>query len=140
VVLSIPVCISYISVRFLIVVSAVGVLGATVMPHGLFLGSRLATQDRLGKDSETDLPKFPETSSSRSMTLSQRVIRSIHSAFNWRRLFSVSHSDETSYPLDVLTHADWENNKLGFVRSHMYHGMADVITCLMGFAVIINSM
>ncbi|KAI9570157.1 natural resistance-associated macrophage protein-domain-containing protein [Boletus coccyginus] len=120
--------------------TSVGVLGATVMPHGLFLGSRLATQDRLGKDSETDLPKFPETSSSRSMTLSQRVIRSIHSAFNWRRLFSVSHSNETSYPPDVLTHADWENNKLGFVRSHMYHGMADVITSLMGFAVIINSM
>jgi metal iron transporter len=120
--------------------SAVGILGSTVMPHGLFLGSRLATQDRLANDSESDLPKFPETTSSRQMTLSQRMLRSIRSAFSWRRLFSISRSDETSYPPNVLTHADRENNKLGFVRSHMYHGMADVIASLMSFAVIINSL
>ena len=52
----------------------------------------------------------------------------------------MSHSDDTSYPQNVLTHADRENNKLSFVRSHMYHGMADVIASLMGFAVIINSL
>jgi metal iron transporter len=120
--------------------TSVGILGSTVMPHGLFLGSRLATQDRLANDSESDLPKFPETTSSRQMTLSQRMLRSIRSAFSWRRLFSISRSDETSYPPNVLTHADRENNKLGFVRSHMYHGMADVIASLMSFAVIINSL
>ncbi|KAF8559925.1 Nramp-domain-containing protein [Imleria badia] len=120
--------------------TSVGVLGATVMPHSLFLGSRLATQDRLAKDSETDLPKCLETSSSHQMTLSQRVIRSIRSTFSWGRLFSISRSDETSYPPNVLTHADRENNNISFVRSHMYHGMADVISSLMGFAVIINSL
>ena len=105
------------------------------MPHSLFLGSRLATQDRLAKDSETDLPKFSE-----QMTLSQRALRSIRSTFSWRRLFSISRSDETSYPPNVLTHGDRENNELCFVKSHMYHGMADVIASLMGFAVIINSL
>ena len=141
-VLSIPVCTPspYSSVRFLIVVSAVGILGSTVMPHGLFLGSRLATQDRLTNDSETDLLKFPETSPACQMTLSQRLLRSIRSTFSWGRLFSISRSDETSYPPNVLTHADRENNKLGFVRSHIYHGMADVIASLMSFAVIINSL
>ena len=141
-VLSIPVRTPYPSVRLLIVVPAVGVLGATVMPHSLFLGSRLATQDRLAKDSETNsgLPKLSETSASRQMTLSQRVLRSIRFAFSWRRLFSMSRSGDTSYPSNVLTHADRENNKLDFVRSHMYHGMADVIASLMGFAVVINSL
>ena len=86
---------------------------------------RYATQDRLAKDSETnsDLPKLSETSASRQMTLSQRVLRSIRFAFSWRRLFSMSRSGDTSYPSNVLTHADWENNKLDFVRSHMYHSM-----------------
>ena len=44
------------------------------------------------------------------------------------------------YPPDVLIHADWENNSLEFVKSHLYHGMADMIGSLMGFAVAINSL
>lgn len=127
-------CIPYFSVRLLIVVSAVGIVGATVMPHSLFLGSHLATQDRLAKDSERDLPKFSETLSS------HRMLRSIRYIFSWRRLFSISRSDETRYPPNVLTHADRENNKLGFVKSHIYHGMVDVAASLMTFAVIINSL
>lgn len=138
-VLSIPVCILYLSIRLLIVVSAVGIVGATVMPHSLFLGSHLATQDRLANP-ERDLPKFSETSSSHQMTLYQRRLRYIRYIFSWRRLFSISHSDETGYPPNVLTHADRENNKLGFVKSHIYHGMVDVAASLMTFAVIINSL
>ncbi|KAF8447986.1 natural resistance-associated macrophage protein-domain-containing protein [Boletus edulis BED1] len=118
--------------------TSVGVVGATVMPHSLFLGSRLATQDRLSNDSRTDLPKF--SSSSHDMTLSQRVLRSIRSAFSWKRLFGFSAMDEPSYPPNVQTHADRENNGLSFVNSHLYHGMADVITSLMGIAVIVNSL
>lgn len=142
VVLSIPVCTPYLSVRLLalIVVLAVGIVGATVMPHSLFLGSHLATQDRLAKDSERDLSRFSQTSSSHQMTLSQRMLRSIRYIFSWRRLFSISRSDETSYPPGVLTHADRENNKLGFVKSHIYHGMVDVAASLMSVAVIINSL
>ncbi|KAG6376129.1 natural resistance-associated macrophage protein-domain-containing protein [Boletus reticuloceps] len=120
--------------------TSVGIVGATVMPHSLFLGSRLATQDRLSNDSGTDLPKFSEPSSSHDMTLSQRVLRSIRSAFSWKRLFSLSAMDEPSYPPNVQTHADRENNGLSFVNSHLYHGIADVITSLMGVAVIINSL
>ena len=137
---SIPVCTTHFSIRLLIVVPAVGIVGATVMPHSLFLGSHLATQDRLAKDSDEDLPKFSETLSLHQMTLSQRMLRRIRHVFSWRSLFSISRSDETSYPPNVLTHADRKNNKLGFVRSHIYHGMADVIASLMGFAVVINSL
>jgi Mn2+/Fe2+ NRAMP family transporter len=136
----IPVCATYSSMRLLNIRSAVGIVGATVMPHSLFLGSHLATQDRLANDSKRDLPPFSDTSMLHQMTSLQRILRSIRYTFNWRRLFYISHSDETSYPPNVRTHADRENNKLSFVRSHMYHGMADVITSLMGFAVIINSL
>ncbi|KAF8433512.1 smf Mn2+ and Fe2+ transporter [Boletus edulis BED1] len=120
--------------------TSVGILGATVMPHSLFLGSRLATQDRLSNDSETDLPKFSESSSSHDMTLSQRALRSTRSAFSWKRLFSFSAMDEPSYPPDVKTHADRENNGLSFVNAHLSHGIADVVTSLMGVAVVINSL
>ncbi|KAG9313960.1 smf Mn2+ and Fe2+ transporter [Chiua virens] len=115
--------------------TAVGIIGATVMPHSLFLGSHLATQDRLAKD--PDSPKFP--SESPQMTVSQRMLQSIRRMFSWRRLFSISRSDETRYPRDVLTHADRGNSTLDFIRAHIYHGMADVIISLMGLAVIINS-
>lgn len=134
------VCTSWFSIQSLIMVLAVGIVGATVMPHSLFLGSHLATQDRLATDSEEDLPKCSETSSLHQLTLSQRMLRYIRRMFSRRRLFSISRSDETSYPQNVLTHADRNNNKLAFVRSHIYHGMADVITSLMGFAVVINSL
>lgn len=135
-----PVCTTCSFVRLLIVVLAVGIIGATVMPHSLFLGSHLATQDRLAKDSEEDLPKLPGASGLHQVTGSQRILRSICYTFSWRRLFSIVRSDDTSYPSNVLMHADRENNRLGFVRSHIYHGMFDVIGSLMGFAVVINSM
>ncbi|KAG8219408.1 natural resistance-associated macrophage protein-domain-containing protein [Butyriboletus roseoflavus] len=106
----------------------------------LFLGSHLATQDRLAKDSERELPKISQTPSPHQMTLSQRMLGSIRHLFSWRRLFSISRSDETSYPPSVKTHADRENNKLGFIKSHIYHGMVDVAASLMSVAVIINSL
>ncbi|KAG6380773.1 natural resistance-associated macrophage protein-domain-containing protein [Boletus reticuloceps] len=40
----------------------------------------------------------------------------------------------------VKTHADRENNGLSFVNSHLSHGIADVVTSLMGVAVVINSL
>lgn len=113
-------------------------MGATVMPHSLFLGSHLATQDRLAE--EEDLPKVSQGSNADQKTPLQRISDSIRQIFSWRRLFCVSRSDKTMYPPDVLIHADWENNSLEFVKSHLYHGMADMIGSLMGFAVAINSL
>ncbi|KAF9225332.1 smf Mn2+ and Fe2+ transporter [Gyrodon lividus] len=122
--------------------TAVGIIGATVMPHSLFLGSHLATQDRLSKQAPTTFSHSsflqPQTSSQPTTTLLRRLHQSV--TRRSRKLFSVSPSDETSYPSDVLTHTDRENNVLGFVRSHIYHGMADVVMSLLGFAVIINSL
>ena len=37
-------------------------------------------------------------------------------------------------------HDDRENNSYRFVRSHIYHGVVDIILSLLGVAVVINSM
>lgn len=115
---------------------AVGIIGATVMPHTLFLGSHLATQDRLAV-SKGDFSQDPNDVHRK--TLLQRVLESTRHIFNWRILFHISPSDKTLYPPNMLTHADRENNSLDFVRTHIYHGMVDMIGSLMGFAVVINS-
>ncbi|KIJ22188.1 hypothetical protein PAXINDRAFT_106082 [Paxillus involutus ATCC 200175] len=122
--------------------TSVGIIGATVMPHSLFLGSHLATQDRVSKKpqktfSESSLLQ-PQTSSGPTSTLLRRLHQSV--TRHLRKLFIASPSDETSYPSDVFTHKDRKNNALGFVSSHIYHGMIDVVVSLMGFAVIINSL
>ncbi|KIJ66416.1 hypothetical protein HYDPIDRAFT_26767 [Hydnomerulius pinastri MD-312] len=125
--------------------TSVGILGATVMPHSLFLGSHLATQDRLSKEpmktvsaAFSDSSFFQPQTSPHPIPLFQRLHRLVVQRF--RKLFSVSPSDGTGYPPDVLTHSDRENNALDFVRSHIYHGMVDVVVSLLGFAVIINAL
>ncbi|KAF8845983.1 smf Mn2+ and Fe2+ transporter [Paxillus ammoniavirescens] len=123
--------------------TSVGIIGATVMPHSLFLGSHLATQDRVSKKpkktfSESSLSQPQMSLGPSTSTLLGRLHQSV--TRHLRKLFIASPSDETSYPSDVLTHKDRENNALGFVSSHIYHGMIDVVVSLMGFAVIINSL
>ncbi|KAG6331720.1 hypothetical protein ID866_7370 [Astraeus odoratus] len=140
--------------------TTVGILGATIMPHSLFLGSHLATQDRLAlKQDHTPSETSSFDSSQRRSFLQclqnffKRPLRALscddisqNATFFQRirillrRTFSVLRSDETNYPADVFTHADRENNTWAFVRSHIYHGMVDMVVSLLGFAVIINSL
>ncbi|KIM82213.1 hypothetical protein PILCRDRAFT_820595 [Piloderma croceum F 1598] len=123
--------------------TSVGILGATVMPHSLFLGSALATQDRISPN----LPKGPLHSSSLSeeslerpneklvhhlRRLFQRTFDSISFTFRVRR--------ETEDMVKPKCHADRENNTLVFVQAHLYHGIFDMAISLLGFAVIINSL
>ncbi|KAH7886220.1 smf Mn2+ and Fe2+ transporter [Phlebopus sp. FC_14] len=124
--------------------TSVGILGATVMPHSIFLGSHLATQDRLSRESlkadstfsETSLFQPPASPRPVSMTLAYRrfIARQLE------KLSNLFRSQESGYPSNVLTHDDRENNPLEFVRSHIYHGMVDMVASLLGFAVIINSL
>ncbi|KAK0203868.1 natural resistance-associated macrophage protein [Desarmillaria ectypa] len=94
--------------------TSVGILGATVMPHSLFLGSALATQDRVMAKSVDEEEEKPEK-------LRQRI----RSAF---RMAPIS-PPETS-----------NSNSLSFIRLHLYHGIADVVLSLLCFAVVINSL
>jgi metal iron transporter len=121
----------------------VGILGATVMPHSLFLGSALATQDRISSEppktllhsptgSQESLPQSNDKTISFPRRLFKIAIHYIASVFRIMR--------ETEDTVKPKRHADRENNSLAFVRAHLYHGMFDMAISLLGFAVIINSL
>ncbi|KZP24097.1 hypothetical protein FIBSPDRAFT_1042393 [Athelia psychrophila] len=96
-----------------------GILRATVMPHSPFLGSALATQDRLtASPSKTASPDAPL----------------------YRPIPHTPDSFKDNYELEPTTHAERENNALGFVRTHLWHGIVDIALSLLGFAVIINAL
>ncbi|KAJ7847759.1 natural resistance-associated macrophage protein-domain-containing protein [Mycena olivaceomarginata] len=118
---------------------AVGILGATVMPHSLFLGSALATQDRLAIEAPLIVVKLEppsdasdEEATSKTLTRVNRLIEFFVSLF---RTPPPSQSSTL-----VKRHSDRENNSLAFIRAHLNHGIVDIVGSLLGFAVLINSL
>ncbi|KAI0639118.1 natural resistance-associated macrophage protein [Trametes polyzona] len=108
--------------------TAVGILGATVMPHALFLGSYLATQDRIAP-----APVLPSPASSGPTGLRSRIR-------NWlKSLFTISRAERIAASRDYRDKYGRQNNELGFVRAHLTHGLVDVIVSLLAVAVPINS-
>lgn len=106
------------------------------MPHSLFLGSALATQDRISpppKKTQSLYSLGGETLAERPQYSAWRsAFRSVADVFRIRR---------TEKDLDnATTHADHENHPFAFVRAHIYHGIVDVVTSLLGFAVLINAL
>ncbi|KZP29257.1 natural resistance-associated macrophage protein [Athelia psychrophila] len=118
--------------------TSVGILGATVMPHSLFLGSALATQDRLAASpSKTPSPDgFLSTAPSR-VPLPRRLATFFRSIF---KVTFTGQSFKDDYEPEPKTHVERENNALGFVRAHLWHGIVDMALSLLGFAVIINAL
>ena len=106
------------------------------MPHSLFIGSALATQDRLSarplKDddvSNSNLGSLPEERRSRGILY--RIKSSLREAFHVRAL---------GHQNGPQRHEDRENNSYWFVKSHVYHAVVDIVLSLLGIAVVINSM
>lgn len=125
--------------------TSVGILGATVMPHSLFLGSHLATQDRLSKKTLAPVSSL----SSKAQELEPTVVISKRERLQylgraiWRQFrswFVVSRAELEALNTRPKSHKHRENNVLEFVQSHLYHGMVDVVSSLLGFAVIINAL
>lgn len=116
---------------------AIGIIGATVMPHSLFLGSALATQDRLSatplKDVDLSISSLGSLPEERRPTgIVNRIKSSLNKTFRIKAL-----DDHGNRP---QRHEDRENNSYSFVKSHVYHGVADIVLSLLGVAVVINSM
>ncbi|OBZ79852.1 Manganese transporter SMF2 [Grifola frondosa] len=112
---------------------AVGILGATVMPHALFLGSYLATQDRVSSPVQP-LPQ-PAASSNGAHRMGFR-----NKLITWASsLFAVSRPERRAAPRAHVDKYGRENNDLGFIRAHLSHGLVDVIVSLLAVAVPINS-
>ncbi|KAI0343977.1 natural resistance-associated macrophage protein [Trametopsis cervina] len=112
---------------------AVGILGATVMPHALFLGSFLATQDRVGS-SDTNLPYPIQTSEKPTYSSPKARLRV------WlKSLFEVSRAERIAASREYRNKYGHDNNSLSFIRNHLTHGIVDIVTSLLGVAVPINS-
>ena len=105
---------------------AVGILGATIMPHSLYLGSALATQDRASVKAVV----LPSPSGIRE-TGHNRLLGKISA------LFRPVHADNAD---EFANHADRPNNSLPFIKAHLYHGIIDLVVNLLGIAVVINSL
>lgn len=111
-------------------VIAIGILGATVMPHALFLGSTLATQDRVSEAPQEILTPL----SSSQATIKSRI-RGITS-----RLFRIDRVEREASNKDYHSrHGERENNSLTFIRQHLTHGIIDIVSSLIALAVPINS-
>ena len=126
-----------------------GILGATVMPHSLFLGSALATQDRISFRAPQDVlvggtrdnnTVSDEKDTNDSFLLNQPSDEK--KVWHLRRLYEKF----KRFMLDAFLkpppnlYCERQNNSFEFVRAHIYFGMFDIVGSLFGFAVMINSL
>jgi len=96
------------------------------MPHGLFVGCALATQDRASVKPVV-LPSTPGHRATRLKGLLERFL-------NIFRPVQIDTQDE------FASHADRPNNSLSFVNAHLRHAVVDIVVNLLGIAVVINSL
>ncbi|KAM5535880.1 hypothetical protein V8D89_010498 [Ganoderma adspersum] len=120
--------------------TSIGIIGATVMPHSLFLGSALATQDREAS-SPREAPASRDADAAGEGTLpsvrnARTLLRRLSKSFV--EMFKVTKiADKDKEP---KSHADWTNNPLTFIRRHLAHGIVDMVISLLGLAVVINAL
>ena len=120
------------------------------MPHSLFLGSALATQDRLSQKQPAVKEAILSTVDSTVSSVSESTISTpaaekrgprspLQYATTWaRRHFRVVPASDL--PSEPKSHAERENRPYEVVRAHLYHGIVDMVISLLGLAVVINSM
>lgn len=112
------------------------------MPHSLFLGSALATQDRLSSNPSKALLPSP-TISIDSLEPANKTVSYLRRLFLTARnsIVSALHvRQETENHPKPKCHADRDNNTLAFVKAHLYHGIIDMAISLLGIAVSINAL
>jgi metal iron transporter len=130
-------------------IAAVGIIGATVMPHSLYIGSALATQNRISPAPK--LVAYPLVTTSReSLKDSIEIATSFRAPLpKYQRIIHATRDflvtpfrtpPPSAYSARAQRYEDRENNTFDFVRLHIYHGMVDMVVSLLGFAVVINAL
>ncbi|KAG8911754.1 hypothetical protein FRC01_005541, partial [Tulasnella sp. 417] len=115
--------------------TSIGIIGATVMPHALFLGSRLSTIDRLApapspsaRSSATDL-----TAVEPDLPFMDRSISKL------KNILTHVEEDEKDELRKVAVEANSEFVGVRWVRTHLAHATVDIVLSLFCFAITINS-
>lgn len=115
------------------------------MPHSLFLGSALATQDRVdhlpdpAKEAQAQLRTLDSSVSSASRGSSKKLGLVEYIRAGAKRHLRIVNVTDVARP-DLASHAEHTNRPYSFVRLHLYHGIVDMVISLLGLAVVINSM
>lgn len=101
------------------------------MPHALFLGSFLATQDReaFHKPTPANLPE----------PLNRKMLKRNTKTY-FMDLFRITSAERAAAAKDYRSrYGVRENNTLSFVKRHLNHIVIDVCSSILVFAVPINS-
>ncbi|KAF8893712.1 natural resistance-associated macrophage protein-domain-containing protein [Gymnopilus junonius] len=117
--------------------TSVGILGATVMPHSIYLGSALATQDRISFRAP---PESKEVEETKEATHEQPFMARVCATCKNSLLTPFRRPPPNLYSSPCTQYCDHQNNSYAFVRAHIYHATTDMVGSLLGFAVMINSL
>lgn len=129
---------------------AIGILGATVMPHSLFLGSALATQERETEDMTSEerprgswswgsgIASAVKVKACSSMSKMKAGITKDSVRRAMRRAFYMGRVHHDRDP--PRNHAEHENHSASFVERHLTHGTVDMVVSLLGIALVINAL
>ena len=116
------------------------------MPHSLFLGSKLATQDRMSFRVQPDVEtnntvNRKETDGSLQIGTSEKLsfLRGSFEKLK-KNILGAFLKPPASLSTAVTCYSERQNNTFEFVRAHIYHGTFDIVGSLLGFAVMINSL
>ncbi|KAI0718503.1 smf Mn2+ and Fe2+ transporter-like protein [Fomitopsis betulina] len=130
--------------------TSIGILGATVMPHSLFLGSALATQEReteaeiveatsrRGQGGCSGLVSAFAEKARASMSKVKAGLTMDSVCRSVRRAFYMGRVHEDGRP--PRNHSEHENHSVSFVQRHLAHGIVDMVVSLLGIALVINAL
>lgn len=94
----------------------------------------MATQDRTGEHTPGPLPNPVQAQDDHSsLSIKTRFRRWVSS------LFEVTRAERIAVSRDYRMKYDRENSELGFIQSHLKHGVVDIVASLLGVAVPINA-
>jgi len=109
---------------------AIGIIGATVMPHAIILGSRIATVERYPEEKHREISNGQYKESEDPVLTHTQVAYSLHqSSNNTRKETEVDSS--LPKPLRI-------EPTVSFIQTHVKHAAWDIALSLISFALIIK--
>lgn len=122
---------------------SVGIVGATVMPHSLFLGSKLATISRTEETVKTRPKDAEKQKMDDSAGVTQNSDIELSAASPLSRSRSVGPSLHMPQPIPFpsmpFPERSTKPRSLAYIRTHLHHAQLDIATSLFFFALVINS-